>query len=54
MSDPKKRRPILLRLSPDLLKKIEKAAVAGQCSRNTEAARRLAESFRKKTEGLTS
>lgn len=43
--------PILVRLPPALLRKIERSATEGHRSRNAEAVRRLEESFKKvKTE----
>lgn len=43
----KKPIPILVRVSPALLKKLESAARSEQRTRNAEACRRLAESFKK-------
>lgn len=45
--------PILLRLPPSLVKRIEASARAAERSRNSEARVRLAESFRK-TKGVAS
>jgi hypothetical protein len=42
----KKPVPILIRVPPALLKKIESAARSEQRTRNAEACRRLAESFK--------